>query len=194
MESSSLANRVQCTKETADLIKRDAPEIGVQFRQRMDVKGRGFMDTYFLSAPDSFKNIRPKRDSKSAGGRKTRHSVGDLSASTDFNSNSFRSMIESSVIHEIRESDETSTTTTNTAPRTLSTMDSDVRSASTRPTSERTDSDHLLASKDNDLDAIERDGVVPTTINPIERGSTVPTTVSPGKKEERVSIEGQLDL
>lgn len=79
MESSSEANRVQCTKETAELIKRDTPEIGVHFRKRMDIKGRGFLDTYFLTAPaKGFGSIRPKKDPSK---RKVRRSIGDMRSS-----------------------------------------------------------------------------------------------------------------
>ena len=89
MESSSEPNRVQCTKETADLIKRDTDDIGVHFRKRMDVKGRGFLDTYYLTAPEAgFKSIRPKRDSSSRR-TKVRHSIGDLQQSIGFDSSTF---------------------------------------------------------------------------------------------------------
>jgi len=51
MESSSEPDRVQCTKETGDMIKQYAPQIDVEFRAVLDIKGRGEMETYFLNPP-----------------------------------------------------------------------------------------------------------------------------------------------
>ena len=49
MESNSLPGRVQCTKETAALIQQQQPAIQVEARGKMEIKGRGALDTFFLN-------------------------------------------------------------------------------------------------------------------------------------------------
>jgi len=79
MESSSLPNRVQCTAETMACLRETG--IPVMFRQKMEVKGRGELDTYFVEVPpDGLDQVRPK-GSSSGRSRKTRLSMGDISSS-----------------------------------------------------------------------------------------------------------------
>ncbi|CAB9517852.1 Receptor-type guanylate cyclase gcy [Seminavis robusta] len=75
MESSSLPGRVQCTKETAVLIQKQQPAIEVEPRGKMEIKGRGQLDTFFLNGND-FKLLSPagSRSSK----LQARHSMGDI--------------------------------------------------------------------------------------------------------------------
>mmetsp|Transcript_59004 Transcript_59004/g.175441 ORF Transcript_59004/g.175441 Transcript_59004/m.175441 type:complete len:466 (-) Transcript_59004:113-1510(-) len=51
MESTSIPNRVQCTKETADLIKEQGPAIEVELRGGTEVKGKGTLETFFVNPP-----------------------------------------------------------------------------------------------------------------------------------------------
>ena len=74
MESSSLPGRVQCTKETAVLIQQQQPLIQVEHRGKMEIKGRGQLETYFLNGSD-FKSMRP---SSFRNKRQPRHSMGDI--------------------------------------------------------------------------------------------------------------------
>lgn len=55
MESTSEANRVQCTEETANLIQEQSPTLSVEHREMMEIKGRGELDTYFLNLPQDGK-------------------------------------------------------------------------------------------------------------------------------------------
>lgn len=76
MESSSEANRVQCTEETAKLIQEQSPTLGVEHRDKMEIKGRGELDTYYLNLPQD--GNMP--EFLSSGVRTTRRvSTGDLS-------------------------------------------------------------------------------------------------------------------
>lgn len=81
MESSSEPNRVQCTEETAKLIQEQTPSIVVEYRDKMEVKGRGELDTYFLDPP---KDGSLPEFLSSAAKTTRRLSTGDLSDSASF--------------------------------------------------------------------------------------------------------------
>lgn len=51
MESTSTPNRVQCTKETAELLRKQCPKLEVESRGKIDVKGKGDLETFFVNRP-----------------------------------------------------------------------------------------------------------------------------------------------
>lgn len=79
MESCSEANKVQCTVETKNELKEQTSDIGVHFRKKMEIKGRGELETYFLSPPgDGFKSIKKLLDSNQKNLRRQRSGQGSI--------------------------------------------------------------------------------------------------------------------
>ena len=50
MESNSVRGRIQATQKTVDTLRRPREHV-IQKRGEIDVKGKGMMTTYFVSAP-----------------------------------------------------------------------------------------------------------------------------------------------
>lgn len=118
----------------------------------MDVKGRGFLDTYFLTTPDAgCKSLRPKRDSTSRT-RKIRHSVGDLQSSFNLDAVTFPNGIpEDSSEYPLGHSDASLTTrhsaVTNKTPTSAAASSTEV-STSSKPASDK-QGDKQTSGKDS---------------------------------------------
>jgi len=53
MESNSLPGRIHCSSEVATLIAKQAPELPLEKRGSIEVKGKGRMDTFWVHEGDS---------------------------------------------------------------------------------------------------------------------------------------------
>lgn len=58
MESCSLPGRIQCSFSTAELLKQQAPEIPLEFRGNVKIKGKGVMRTFWIG-PESLAMMPP---------------------------------------------------------------------------------------------------------------------------------------
>ena len=61
MESTSRAGRVQCSDTSAKLLMVQAPSLPVKLRGKTKIKGKGTMQTYFLSQRTASAAIRAKQ-------------------------------------------------------------------------------------------------------------------------------------
>lgn len=58
MESSSERNRIQCSKPTRDLIRRQMPQMSISLRGKIPIKGKGNMITYWVNEkPNAIGNV-----------------------------------------------------------------------------------------------------------------------------------------
>ena len=56
MESTSKPGRIQCSRKSFTLLRKQMPELELMMRGKIDVKGKGEMVTYWVN-PDSVQNV-----------------------------------------------------------------------------------------------------------------------------------------
>lgn len=84
-----MPGRVQCTKETASMIQQQQSAISIEARGKMEIKGRGKLETFFLNYRPTenevvdYADLRPERESSSRKKPEVRVSVGNFLVEKD---------------------------------------------------------------------------------------------------------------
>lgn len=68
MESNSIANRIQCSSRAAKLLRKQAPEMPLSCRGKINIKGKGFMRTFWVNEEDDEDDNRSFRSGISSNG------------------------------------------------------------------------------------------------------------------------------
>mmetsp|Transcript_6825 Transcript_6825/g.12470 ORF Transcript_6825/g.12470 Transcript_6825/m.12470 type:complete len:772 (-) Transcript_6825:97-2412(-) len=159
MESNSIEGRIQCTHASAELLLQQAPEIPIQVRGKIKVKGKGTMRTYWVGPEDPTKigvNMDPIDEEHTDRADDTEHAEDTTHREDD----------------DVGHNDHGSEGTHKTHSISLDTDDDDAYFSSTPSSSAKEDSDHIIkvhtSSSEPHHATVNMDGTVGNSSNVVE--------------------------